>query len=300
MELHFECTACGKCCTEAPEMTVLEATRLGDVFVPALVYRLTSLPRDDNEAALATLKPHPHFANMNARELVSQLRETTAVRAAGAIVSEAGWDHHVSITARAWLYPQTKRACPALAPDGKACTIHARRPHTCRTVPVRYDVPASLLVRAYRGTIDAGIASPDPWECDVSTRAPVLMRDDVLVNAEYVTARAAGEEAALAEHALAKRVLTSPLLPPLNEVYSQLRRSKLVAISFHGALAAAHELGMLDTAAVKAFCTAQLELLDSEIAKALSRKRKEDRDTTGRYRTLIAAYRAMLDHLQTS
>jgi len=135
-------------------MTVLEAVRLGDVFVPALVYRLTSLPRDDNEAAFASLVPHPHFAEMPGRELVSRLRESTAVRAAGAVVSEAGWDHHVSITTRAWAYSP---GCPALR--GKECSIHARRPHTCRTVPIRYDVPAGLLVRAFRGAVDAGRAS---------------------------------------------------------------------------------------------------------------------------------------------
>ena len=263
-------------------MTVLEAVRLGDVFVPSLVYRLTSVPRDDNEAALASLAPHPHFRGMDAREFVAKLRASTAVRAAGAVVSEQGWDHHLSITARPWTYDP---GCPALV--GKECSIHTRRPHTCRTVPIRYDVPEGLLVRAFRGTIS------ETWECDLSDAAPVLLRDETVASTEYEGARAAGIAAAMAERELAAAVLQHPLLPPIDGVYPELRKNKLVSVSFHGALAAAHDLGLVDDAAVKTFCSAQLALLDREIAAAMARRRREDRDVTARFRTLHAAYAAM-------
>jgi Fe-S-cluster containining protein len=293
-EIRFACTACGKCCGEPPEMTVLEATRLGDVFVPALVYRVTSLPRDGNEAAFASLSPHPHFRGMDGRELVTRLRESSAVRAAGAVVSEAGWDHHVSITARPWAYRLSP--CPALAEDGRQCTIHPRRPHTCRTVPIRYDVPEGLLVRAFRGVVDGGIASSG-FECDVSGAAPVLLRDGAVADPEYAAARAAGIEAALAERDLCARVLQHPLMPPFDKIFPELRRNRLVSISFHGALAAAHELGLLDDAAVRTFCEAQLALLDHEIEGALRRKRREEREITGRFRTLRDAYATMRGRL---
>lgn len=269
-------------------MSVLEAVGLGDVFVPALVYRLTSLPREDNDAAFASLLPHPHFKDMPGRELITKLRESTAVRAAGAVVSEAGWDHHVSITARAWGYSP---GCPALR--GKECSIHTRRPQTCRTVPIRYDVPAGLLVRAFRGAVDAGRASNDPWECDVSENAGVLLRDGEVVDADYAKARERGEAAALAEKSLCEKILAYPLLPPLREVYAQLRRAKVIAVSFHGALAAAHDAKLVDDAAIKRFLAAQLDLLDREITAALARKRREDRDTTTRFRTLRDAYASM-------
>jgi hypothetical protein len=269
-------------------MTVLEAVKLGDVFVPALVYRLTSLPRDDNEAAFASLAPHPHFKEMPSRELVARLRESSAVKGAGAVVTEAGWDHHVSITARAWAYSP---GCPAL--HGKECSIHARRPQTCRTVPIRYDVPAGLLVRAFRGAVDAGRASKDPWECDVSESAGVLLRDGEVVDADYAKARAVGQAGAIAEKALAEKVLAYPFLPPLRELYPQLRRAKVLAVSFHGALAAANDLGLVDNPTMKTFLAAQVALLDREITAALARKRREDRDVTSRFRTLQAAYASM-------
>ena len=305
-EIHFACTACGKCCTDPPEMTVLEATRLGDVFIPALVYRLTSIPKDDNEAGLASFKPHRDFAGLDVHRFVAALRDSTAVRAAGAIVSEPGWDHHIAVTARPWTYPRSEADawCPAIGSDHKQCAIYDRRPHTCRTIPVRYDVPDGLLVRAFRGMVDKGIASPDRYECDVSSSAPVLLRghgddadDAVVVDAPYLEARKAGMDAAMADKPLAARILASPLLPPLRDLFPQLRRAGVIGVSFHGALAAAHDLGLVDDAAVRTFCTAQLTLIEREIAGAIARKRKEDRETTGRFRTLVAAYEKMLELL---
>jgi Fe-S-cluster containining protein len=296
--IHFECTACGKCCTEPPEMTVLEATRLGDVFVPALVYRLTSLPKDDNEAAFASLSPHRHFKGMDSRELVARLRESSAVRAAGVIVTEPGWEHHVSITTRAWTYQAIW--CAALDADHKRCTIHDRRPHTCRTVPIRYDVPAGLLVRAFRGVVDEGKASSDPFECDVSESAPVLLRDGEVVDEEYASARKAGVDAAVAEKELATRILSSPLLPPIRDVYGLLRRGQLVSVSFHGGLAAAHDLKLIDDAGVRSFCTAQVALLEREIERALARRLKNEREMTTRYRTLVSAYETMMSRLSSA
>ena len=160
-------------------------------------------------------------------------------------------------------------------------------------MPIRYDVPAGLLVRAFRGVVDAGRASKEPFECDVSESAPVLLRDGAVADADYASARKAGEAAALDEKKLAEKILAYPLLPPLRDLYPELRRAKVISISFHGALAAAHDLGMVDDATLKTFVTAQLALLDREIASALARKRKEDREVTTRFRTLRAAYASM-------
>jgi hypothetical protein len=276
-------------------MTVLEAARLGDVFIPALVYRLTSLPKDDNEAAFASLSPHRHFRGMDGRELVARLRESSAVKGAGAMVSEPGWEHHISLTARPWSYEAAW--CTALDADHKRCTIHERRPATCRTVPIRYDVPEGLLVRAFRGVVDEGRAARDPFECDVSDAAPVLLDDGKCVDPEYAAARKAGLDAAVAEKELAARILTSPILPPIREVYPLLRRGQLVSVSFHGGLIAAHDLKLVDDAAVRQFCAAQLALLHEEIERALARRLKAEREMTSRYRTLVSAYEAMVKRL---
>jgi Fe-S-cluster containining protein len=299
--LRFACTACGKCCSEPPEMTLLEAAKLGDVFVPALVYRLTSLPRDDNEAAMSSLVVHKDFSDMDSREFVSRLRTSPAVLGAGALVVDSGWDHHIAMTARAWTYADpSNKWCPALGEDRKQCTIHERRPHTCRTVPVRYDVPEGLLVRAFRAVVDKGrAATVDRFECDVSDAAPVLLRDGVVVDKEYAKAREVGTAAAIGEKELAAHILQSPLMPPLRELFTKLRQVRMLAVSFHGAIASAHDLKLLDDDAVKSFCNAQVKIIEREIATAVARKRREDRDTTTRFRTILDAYRVMLARLET-
>ena len=68
-------------------------------------------------------------------------------------------------------------------------------------------------------------------------------------------------------------------------------------MSFHGAVAAAHDLGLLDDAAVRAFCEAQVVLLEREIQKALARRLKTEREATTRFRTLVGAYTTMLTRL---
>ena len=76
-----------------------------------------------------------------------------------------------------------------------------------------------------------------------------------------------------------------------------LRRGQLLSVSFHGGLAAAHDVGLVDDAGVRAFCEAQLGLLDREVTRALARKDKADREMTSRFRTLIAAYTSMLKRI---
>ena len=121
----------------------------------------------------------------------------------------------------------------------------------------------------------------------------MLLRDGAVVDSEYAKARDIGEAAALEEKKLAETILAYPLLPPFRELYPQLRRAKVISISFHGALAAAHDLRMIDDAALKTFLAAQLDLLDREITAALARKRKEEREITSRFRTLQTAYVSM-------
>jgi Fe-S-cluster containining protein len=285
--LHFACTECGKCCGEAPEMSLLEAFGLGDVFIPSIAYKLTRIPKDDNEAGFASIKVHADFEGMSPREFVKDIRESVAVRAGAMLTGEPGWDAYIFVTARPWHY---KRAgCPAL--DGKRCTIHDRRPMTCRTVPVRYDVPESLLVRAFHGTVTKGKAASDPYECDTSDKAPVFIENGELKDQAYVRDRKVAIDAAMDEKQLGERLLVSPYLPPLQEVVDRLRRSGPFSVSFHAAVVHASDMGKIDKAAALAFCGGQIGMLEREIAGALARKRPDEREWTTRFRSLLGAYR---------
>jgi len=285
--LRFACTECGKCCGEAPEMSLLEAFRLGDVFIPSIAYKLTRIPKDDNEAGFDSIKLHPDFEGMSPREFVKDIRESVAVKAGAMLTGEPGWDAYIFLTARPWHYKRV--GCSAL--DGKRCTIHDRRPMTCRTVPVRYDVPESLLVRAFHGTVTRGKAAPDPYECDTSEKAPVFLDGGALKDAAYIADRKVAIDAALDEKQLGERLLMSPYLPPLQEVVDRLRRAGGFSVSFHAAVIHAHDMGKVDKATAVAFCQGQIAMLEREIAGALARKRPDERDWTGRFRSLLDAYR---------
>src|SRR5260221_12823536 len=87
---------------------------------------------------------------------------------------DATADLYISLSATAWTYPRDSKGCPALAADGKACTIHKKRPLTCRTVPARYDIPDALLSRAPRKVVDRGRAELG-YECGVSEAAPLFI-----------------------------------------------------------------------------------------------------------------------------
>ena len=287
--LHFACTECGKCCSEAPEMSLIEAMRLGDVFIPAIAYRLTRLPKEDNDAGIASIKLNADFEGTDPRDFLKSVRDSIAVRAGTAITGEHGWDSFVFVSARAWHYKRI--GCPAL--KGKLCTVHDRRPSTCRTVPARYDVPESLLVRSFHGMVTRGKTMPNPYECDTSESAPAFFRDDVLVDDAYVKDRAAATEAAMGERELAAKILTSPLLPPPQEIVQRLRNSGPFTISFHAAVVHARELGKIDTPAALSFCDSQMALIEREVAAALLRKRRDERDWTSRFRTLQAAYQSL-------
>ncbi len=295
--LHFACTECGKCCSEAPEMSLLEALSLGDVFIPSVAYKLTRLPKEDNEAGYATLKLHPDFEEMSPRDFVKALRESVAVKAGIEVTGEPGWDAFVFITSRPWHYQRA--SCPALDADGKRCTVHARRPSTCRTVPVRYDVPEALLVRAFHGTVTRGKAAKDAFLCDTTNKAPAFIKDGKLVDAAYAEDRESAVQRAIAEKELASRLIVSPYLPPAREVIERLRKHGPFSVSFHAAVLHAKELGKIEDAAARAFCEKQIARIDAEVDKAISRKRPDEREWTTRFRGLADAYRSALRALSS-
>jgi hypothetical protein len=271
-------------------MTVLEAIALGDVFVPSLVYKLARAPREGNEVGWRDVFVEPEFADMDKKEYVEAI--LGYVRRTGAhVATQPGWDLYITVTARAWVYPRVGH-CPALARDGKLCAIHERRPGTCKTVPVGYDVPDALVVPAFRGLVDKG-KSARGWECDTSGAAPVLVRGGKVVDPAYAKDRAAGVEAAERERPLTERLLASPMLPALPDVLRAMGQGSSLSASFFGAAVEAKNLGLIDEARLGAFCDAQIAQLERETQAALARRDKSEREWTSRFRSLLDAYRTI-------
>lgn len=291
---HFRCTACGKCCDAPPELLVSEAFDLGDCFVPWLIVKLNRVPQSGNEVGLSQIRRDPAFGDMEPLAYIEGATQSVMLRHAIRLAGEPGFDGYLTITARPWV---RSPSCPALDAEGR-CSIHARRPHTCRTIPVSYDVPDAIVSRAYRYLIRQGQAHR-AYACDTSNEAPALFRGNQLVDEEYVAARAAAQQAAEADSALVRAILQSAYVPPLQSLVSTVYKQGSVALSFHGALIVAHETGAIDDTKMRTFAAGQVKLLEAEIEAAIRRKDKRDRDHTERNRSLLDVYRTVIDRLST-
>jgi Fe-S-cluster containining protein len=270
----------------------MEMLALGDVFVAALRYRVSRVLKGNRDAVLERTRVEPEFADMDRGTYYDATLAHTE-RVAVRVGHDTTADFFVSISATAWMYPREAKACPALAADGKACTIHERRPLTCRTVPARYDVPAELLSRAVRATVERGRAEHG-YECDVSDSAPVFIDGDTLVDGAYVKDRDAALAAIDSERNLHERLLQSERLPKPPEIVKAAGPHMDVSVSFPAVVIEALEAGAIELPAAREFVEKQMTLLDAAISRALARKDRGERETTGRFRKVRDSYATIL------
>lgn len=148
---HFACTRCGACCVRSPEVELSEAAALADVFVFRLMARLYPAGGNDRlgQFAIRIAGARPTFIRLSALTVD----------------------------------PGTGR-CSAL--DGPLCSVHERRPLSCRTVPLHYSRSEGSLVDVY----DGFLAMPG-HDCDSSPDAPPLLVDARLVEPVIADARQA-------------------------------------------------------------------------------------------------------------
>jgi len=293
--VRFACTACGKCCSTPPETTILEAISLGDVFVAALRYRVSRVLKGERAYVVANTHVEPEFADLDRAEYYDATRaqlERVAVR----IGFDATSDVFITISATAWAYPRDSKGCPALAADGKACTIHERRPLTCRTVPARYDIPDRLLSRALKKIVDHG-RKELAYECDVSDAAPVFIEGDTITDAGYVRDREAALSAIDGERKLHERILNSARLPKPQDILRASGPHMDISVSFPAVVIEALETGAIDPPAARAFSEKQIALASAAVKRALARQDKAERECTTRFRKLIESYETIVKAL---
>jgi Fe-S-cluster containining protein len=177
---RFACTACGACCNRGPEVELGEATALADVFVTQLLFKVHSLPlypRSRRAAQWAELQ-RSRLPAEQALEEERDLLRRIAVRER--IDKAKGRSLHLAISALT--LDREAGKCPALVE--RRCSIYASRPQACRTVPLHYSRPASVL----GGYLDRFVATPG-FECNVSPDAPVVLNGCAIVDASALQAR---------------------------------------------------------------------------------------------------------------
>lgn len=144
MEPRFSCTACGACCHGWLPLTLKDAIKHAGCFPLAMVWT-------------------PVRPNARSFDLATRLGATVHLPKRKTVA--------VLIVPTAYL--PTAFPCPELRSDG-LCGIHADKPARCRTMPF-------YPYREERDQADL-LVPRKGWTCDVSTNAPVVYRDHVILD----------------------------------------------------------------------------------------------------------------------
>ena len=178
---HFACTQCGQCCNRAPELELGEAAALADVFVLRLLMRIYSLPRSVGDY-LTPDQPRDRASAefYQTKRLLSAFAATSwpaKVRRDGRVVE---YVQYLSLSVLP--LDLSTGACNAL--DGARCSIYARRPLSCRTVPLHYSRADAYAVP----DLDAFVASPG-HACATGDDAPRVISQNSIIDPATRAAR---------------------------------------------------------------------------------------------------------------
>ena len=179
---RFSCTLCGACCNRSPEVELSEAAALGDVFVFRLMFRLISLPRHAERGQIGSSELFYQKKRLLAGHAAA--RYSTKVMRGGKAVETV---QYLMISALAM--DMSPGACTALK-SGR-CSIHAKRPLSCRTVPFHYSRAEGLALADF----DSFVSTPG-YRCDTGKDAALFFNDGRIVNEEVCHARTSAAELA--------------------------------------------------------------------------------------------------------
>ncbi len=309
-DVHFACTACGRCCDSPPTFTLGEAMELYGDFI--LTIRLAGPIAD---ARLPASSP-----------VVTAYRvQRTHLSAHGALTFQLDTAEGRTYETILQIYAGAIRAgnddpCGMLQPDG-LCGIYDRRPQRCRTVPFDYWLAEPIAVPTGAQRLDAALKRG--WKCDVSEAAPVVATEGVFMAGPYRDAYR-DALALMDQQGAALGIVAEAFKRELNEkpemvgpVVAALGQGQAIDFSFLMVLdgllrmrAAMDDPANADRDRLRAdaqamklfealplredFLRAQLALIDAAIATNLTRRRSVDRPNTDRLRALKADYAAAL------
>lgn len=212
-ERRFACTQCGACCNRSPEVELSEAAPLADVFVFRLMFRLYELPRSYVAARGGTGSAEQIYESKRLLDAFAARKSPRKYVQGGKAV-----DYVQYLTMSALTLDAGTGACGALAAG--RCTIYARRPLACRTLPFHYSRPEA----AAQANLDAFVATPG-YRCDTTPAAPVVMEAGRIVGPDWRGARADAVEQARQDRRWRELILRAmkanafgPSLPGLGDI----------------------------------------------------------------------------------
>ncbi|MFA9440153.1 hypothetical protein ACDA63_11005 [Uliginosibacterium sp. sgz301328] len=279
--ISFGCTACGKCCNSAPQMTLAELFHHERRFIGALGLRCVPAFRAGDR--IATGDGEHVFDDDDAR----------AVRAhADAHLWRDAAARRFALHAQALSYPTAP--CPALDPHGQ-CAIHGdRKPTMCHAVPLDPLVPERLqgvvLLRRARGEHYIGADCIRPGR---HGDLPPLFDDGLIVDAGYAATFRRQLDESVIERRIWADAAFKHLLPELG---GRVRDAGMLTLPLVPALLILADVSPNCRQRCMRYVDSQLALIAREIEAALERRLAGDKPVTAELRASERAYRALAAH----
>lgn len=241
-------------------MEIGEAAGLADQFSLSLIFKVHSLPISER-SPWARRWRDTLGTRLGVRQALDeqrrQLKAFAAVRR-----TDRTRDRQMFITLSALVDDDGLGRCPALS--NAQCGIYARRPLTCRTVPLHYSRALSTLA-AY---LDDFTSTPG-YQCDTTTSSPLLSDQQILSEplrawreqAVRLATDDRGWKAALADIMAAPETARAAGLPTLDDVIANSDRGYASCVPMLAAWRVAENRGLMTQSAFDEVCRGQIAVL---------------------------------------
>lgn len=267
-------------------MELSEATALAGTFITAMFFRVWSLPLHKSSKRAAEWWKSQGSALPAAEALEENRRHLRHFAARETIDRAKGRSLHLTISALT--IDREAGRCPAL--QGGLCGIYESRPLSCRTVPLHYAKPLSLLGSA----LDKFTRTPD-YLCDVSPDAPIVLDAAGVTEASVQQARADALKAAEVDRCWKNEIVSlmddayaapSAGLPTYGDVLKNSDAGFGSSVSMLVAWRIARGAGLMTQQTFRDVCERQIRLLNEELARAA------DLNLAARLAGTLSAYEA--------
>lgn len=262
---RFACVACGQCCDRGPEMELSEATLLADTFITSLLFKAHTLPLRECHDRVA--RWHEKQGSRLPTDVALAEKRRLLGYFASRRRSERQNGREVYLTISAIVNDYGHGQCPAL--DNNICGIYGRRPLTCRTVPLHYSRPLSVL-----GTyLDQFVATPG-YQCD-TLNGPVVLDGQKIVSQELRSCRQQALDIAKADrrwkhHLLAlmddPKAADRAGLPTYDEILFNTSNGHATLVPMLMAWHVAEQHGLISSSDLRSLCAKQAGLIKAKFS----------------------------------
>lgn len=291
-DFKFACSACGKCCSQGPTLTIREAFYFAEHFVSGLYFkshlfanfsdqRPGAMPAGWDMASLAQLQQHCDNS-------MTYIEDPNGVR------------HYIAITPKVTGYSLVQGRCDSLTGEGQ-CSIYEQRPVVCRATPMQASFPVALQGRSLQSFEAIGCASRE-----ASDERPIIFSRGKIVDAAYEQQLTELQnevhfDSAHLGYLLHLMFQGHPITPNVQAVMETSGNGMWVETSFVPALFMLASHNRDNEGMIREFIRKQTILINSEIDRAVQRKIADERGRTQTLRNYLADYARFLvdlDHPQ--